>query len=192
MNKSLTQRWKNQDFFPQNQDTFFNFKKGLGRTPTLSSTPSCVPLISKLKYNANTKVTEWSSHHISNKLLYHYFLNYFYFLMHHIFLYEWKVFKILKTSLEACFFWHELIFFQKVYSANSITEELLLKGAKKLYFTYYSCVVIILLNTGLYKSAFSTNSFRKLIFCLSALFVCVFCLLCVDFDLIFINFVTFA
>ena len=131
-----------------------------------------MPLISKLKYNANTKVTEWSSHHISNKLLYHYFLNYFYFLMHHIFLYEWKVFKILKTSLEACFFWHELIFFQKVYSANSITEELLLKGAKELYFTYYSCVVIILLNTGLYKSAFSTNSFRKLIF----LSFCAFCL----------------
>ena len=32
------------------------------------------------------------------------------------------------------------------------------KGATKLYFMYYSGVVIILLSTGLYKSAFSTYS----------------------------------
>ena len=30
------------------------------------------------------------------------------------------------------------------------------KGATKLYFTHYSCVVITLFNTGLSKSAFST------------------------------------
>ena len=36
------------------------------------------------------------------------------------------------------------------------------KGAKKLCFTHYSCVVIILFNTGLYKSAVSTYFFAKL------------------------------
>ena len=35
------------------------------------------------------------------------------------------------------------------------------KGATKLYFTHYSCVVIILLNTGLCRSAFSTISLRN-------------------------------
>ena len=45
------------------------------------------------------------------------------------------------------------------------------KGAMKLYFTDYLCVVIILFNTGLYKSAFFTESFGKLVLCLSALFV---------------------
>ena len=44
-----------------------------------------------------------------------------------------------------------------------------IKGATKLYFTHYSCVVIILFNTGSYKSAFSTISFGKLVFCFSAL-----------------------
>ena len=46
-----------------------------------------------------------------------------------------------------------------------------IKGAKKLYFTHYSCVVIILFNTGLLKSAFSSDSFGKLVFSLFALFV---------------------
>ena len=36
-----------------------------------------------------------------------------------------------------------------------------LKGATKLYFMYYSPVVIILFSTGLYKSVFSTYSFGK-------------------------------
>ena len=45
------------------------------------------------------------------------------------------------------------------------------KGATKSYFTHYSFVVFILFNTGLCKSAFSTNSFRKLFFYRSALFV---------------------
>ena len=45
-----------------------------------------------------------------------------------------------------------------------------LKEATKLYFTYYSRVVIILFNRVLYKLAFSTDSFVKLAFCLSALF----------------------
>ena len=35
------------------------------------------------------------------------------------------------------------------------------KGAAKLYFMYYSCVVIILFNMGLYKSAFPTYYFVK-------------------------------
>ena len=37
---------------------------------------------------------------------------------------------------------------------KELNEEI--KGATKLYFMYYSCVVIILFSTGLYKSAFST------------------------------------
>ena len=44
------------------------------------------------------------------------------------------------------------------------------KGATKLYFTHYSCVVIILFHMSLYKSAFSTDSFGKLVFCIFALF----------------------
>ena len=42
-----------------------------------------------------------------------------------------------------------------------------LKGATKSYFMHYSCVVIILLNTGLWRSAFSIIYFGKLVFCLS-------------------------
>ena len=44
-----------------------------------------------------------------------------------------------------------------------------IKGATKSYFTHYSCVVIVLLNTTLCRSAFSTDSFRKLVFRLSVL-----------------------
>ena len=40
-----------------------------------------------------------------------------------------------------------------------------IKGATKSYFTHYSCVVIVFFNTA----AFSTVSFRKLVFCLSVL-----------------------
>ena len=47
-----------------------------------------------------------------------------------------------------------------------------LKGAMKLYFThYYSCVAIILFNTGLCRFAFSTILSRKLAFRLSVLSV---------------------
>ena len=46
-----------------------------------------------------------------------------------------------------------------------------LEGATKSYFAHYSYVVIILLNTGLCRSAFSTISFVKLVFRLSMLFV---------------------
>ena len=65
------------------------------------------------------------------------------------------------------------------------------KGARKLSFTHYLFAVFILFNTGLCKSAFSTNSFRKLVF-LSFCAFCLFCLLWVEFDVIFINFITFA
>ena len=46
------------------------------------------------------------------------------------------------------------------------------KGAMKLYFMHCSCVVIILLITDLYKSAFSTYSFKKpvLFFCVVSFF----------------------
>ena len=46
-----------------------------------------------------------------------------------------------------------------------------LHGATKLHFTDYSCVVFILFNTGLCKSALLTNSFGKLVFHRSVLFV---------------------
>ena len=38
------------------------------------------------------------------------------------------------------------------------------KGATKSYYMQYSCVVIVLFNTALCRSAFSTVSFRKLVF----------------------------
>ena len=63
-----------------------------------------------------------------------------------------------------------------------------IKGATKSYFTHYSFVVFIFLNTGLCMSAFSTNSFRKLLFLSSCAF-CLFRLLCVEFDVIFIIFI---
>ena len=45
------------------------------------------------------------------------------------------------------------------------------KGAMKSYFMHYSCVVIIVFNTGLCRPAFSTISFGKLVFHLSVLSV---------------------
>ena len=48
-----------------------------------------------------------------------------------------------------------------------------IKGAPKLYFMHYSCVVITLFSTGLRKSALSTYSFEKLLsFCTFGFFVC--------------------
>ena len=46
------------------------------------------------------------------------------------------------------------------------------KGAVKLYFLHYLCVVSSLLNTCLDKSGFSTYSFEKIVFRLSAFSVC--------------------
>ena len=43
------------------------------------------------------------------------------------------------------------------------------KGATKSHFANYSCVVIVLLNTALCRSAFSTVSFSKQVFRLSVL-----------------------
>ena len=40
----------------------------------------------------------------------------------------------------------------------------LFKGAAKSYFMHYSCVVIVLFNTALCRSAFSMVPFRKLVF----------------------------
>ena len=56
-------------------------------------------------------------------------------------------------------------------SQNRDEFENFIKGATKLYFTHYSCVVFILINTGLCKSAFSTDFFGKLVFYRFALFV---------------------
>ena len=44
-----------------------------------------------------------------------------------------------------------------------------LKGATRSHFTHFSCVVIVLFDMALCRSAFSTVSFRKLVFRLSAL-----------------------
>ena len=44
-----------------------------------------------------------------------------------------------------------------------------IKGATESHFAHYSCVVIILLNAGLCRSAFSTISFGRLVFRLSVL-----------------------
>ena len=45
------------------------------------------------------------------------------------------------------------------------------KGATKLYFAYYSCMVIIFYNTGVYKSAFFTYYYGKLVFRFSVFYV---------------------
>ena len=58
------------------------------------------------------------------------------------------------------------------------------KGATKLYF---SCVTIILFNTGLYKFSLSTYFFGKTVFRSSAHFV-FSVLFCVEFELTFTNF----
>ena len=59
------------------------------------------------------------------------------------------------------------------------------KGATKLYFTHYSCVVIVLFNKGLYSSVFSTILLENQSFCLSAFFVFS---ACSEFDVMFMNF----
>ena len=45
------------------------------------------------------------------------------------------------------------------------------KGATKLYFTHYLCVVIIFYNTGLYESGFSPYYFQKLVYHLPMFYV---------------------
>ena len=45
-----------------------------------------------------------------------------------------------------------------------------IEEATKLYFMHPSCIVIILFNTDLQKSAFSIYSFKKLVSCLSMLY----------------------
>ena len=52
---------------------------------------------------------------------------------------------------------------------DELKEVKYFKGAMKLYFKHYSCVVIVLFNTSLCRSAFSTVSFRKLVFRFSVL-----------------------
>ena len=46
-----------------------------------------------------------------------------------------------------------------------------IKGAPKLYFMHYSCVVTILLTADLYKSVFSAYTFKKLVFRLFVFYV---------------------
>ena len=49
------------------------------------------------------------------------------------------------------------------------------KGATKLYFTHYLCVVIIFYNIGLYKSGFSPYYFEKLVYHLPMFYVFYVC-----------------
>ena len=60
------------------------------------------------------------------------------------------------------------------------------KGAMKLYFMHYLCVIIVLFTTDLYKSGFSTCSLKKLGFFFSVF--CVFCLFCFELEFLSINF----
>ena len=55
---------------------------------------------------------------------------------------------------------------------NFRTSFSIIKGTPKLYFMHYSCKVIILFNTDLYQSAFSSYAFKKLVFLVSVF--CVF------------------
>ena len=104
-----------------------------------------------------------------------------------------KTLKLLKWLTLSCIMFKMVKHTLKILrcSHHKIFKVFLSIFFRKSYFTHYSIVVFILLNTGLCKSAFSTNSFRKLVF-LSLCAFCLFCLLCVEFDVIFINFITFA
>ena len=70
----------------------------------------------KLKCNGKTKVPKWNSHIPYTKdmeRLWPTTLNFWCISFFFINGCKWKVFKILKTSLEACFFWHELMFYHQ-------------------------------------------------------------------------------
>ena len=82
----------------------------------------------------------------------------------------------------------DIIKYSSSFISLVITSFPSIKGAAKSYFTHYLCVVIILLNIGLYKFAVSTYSFGKLDFRLSvfSMVLCLFCIL--NFDVILIRF----
>ena len=77
-----------------------------------------------------------------------------------------------KTSLcglRESFYWLKPLAKFKQKKGNWVW--LYLKRAPKSYFTHYSSMVNILFNMGLYQSAFSTYSFRKILFRLSTFYV---------------------
>ena len=64
-------------------------------------------------------------------------------------------------------------FVKREYPEKPIDSEIRkikFKGATKLYFMHYFWVIIIFFITDLYKSAFSTYSFKKIIFYLCSVF----------------------
>ena len=69
-------------------------------------------LIPNLKYNANTKILNWSSH-ISYLLN---FLKYFYFLMYYIIN---QIFLKILTSGNLLFFWHKFVFTNRLVRTKS-------------------------------------------------------------------------
>ena len=68
------------------------------------------------------------------------------------------------TYIKRAFMNHSFEFFNNVSTLSSFFLIMTLKGAMKLYFMHYMLVVIILFNTGLFKSAISTYSFAKILF----------------------------
>ena len=92
---------------------------------------------------------------------------------------------LFKLGKSTCFCWPHLMTITLVQVYNQY-----LKGAPKFYFTHYSCLIIILFNTGLWKSVFSTYSVARLVFCLSMFSVFwVLYVQCFKFDVIFIDFI---
>ena len=77
------------------------------------------------------------------------------------------VFSKVKYQFEYCHFTQVQIFTAIILTYHNIHSA---KGATKSYFMHYPCVVIVLFNTDLCRSAFSTISFGKLVFRLSFVF----------------------
>ena len=69
-----------------------------------------------------------------------------------------------------------------MFSKRSING-LAFREATKLHFMHFSCMVIILFNTDLRKSAFTIYSFKKVVFRLFVFYV--FCLFYFEFYIIF-------
>ena len=60
-------------------------------------------------------------------------------------------------------FLHMIVYIDNIDgNEKGIPAKVIIKGATKLYFRHYSCVVIVFFNAALHESVFSTVSFRKL------------------------------
>ena len=77
-----------------------------------------------------------------------------------------------------CFFKYTICNIGLRISSHIDSDNKNFNRSTKLYFTHYSCAVIILFNTGLYKSAFSIYSFGKLVFVSFWAFLCFLSVMC--------------